>query len=267
MTISKNKPELGRYRAFLLDMDGVLVHGWRPLPGAAEALRKLRSHGRVVVFSNNSTRSRRAFAQRLQEVGLEVAPEEIVNSAYVVAQYLRELNGPAKVYCIGEEGLREELELAGHRLVPPEEAQFVIAGMDREFDYQKLAEALRALLRGARLIATNTDATFPTPEGLLPGAGAIVGALRGMGFEPEAIVGKPSPIAFRVALSAAGARPEECLVIGDRLETDILGAQRAGLDSVLVLSGVTSQAELEGSPIKPTWVVRDLRSLVEDPQR
>jgi len=276
MTKTKLKLELARYRAFLVDLDGVLIRGQEPLPGAAEALQRLKELGRVIVFSNNSTRSRRAFAERLTQLGLALTPEEIVNSAYIAAQHLRELAeagagaGSAQVYVIGEEGLREELELAGHRLVPPEEAEFLVVGLDRALTYEKLAGALRALLRGARFIATNVDPTLPAPGGLLPGAGAIVGAIQGMGFPPEVVVGKPSIIAFKVALATAGVSPEECLVIGDRLETDILGANRAGLDSVLVLTGVTKREDLERQERgegkqdeKPTWIVESLPALVE----
>ena len=276
MTKTKLKLELARYRAFLVDLDGVLIRGQEPLPGAAEALQRLKELGRVIVFSNNSTRSRRAFAERLTQLGLALTPEEIVNSAYIAAQHLRGLAeagagaGSAQVYVIGEEGLREELELAGHRLVPPEEAEFLVVGLDRALTYEKLAGALRALLRGARFIATNVDPTLPAPGGLLPGAGAIVGAIQGMGFPPEVVVGKPSIIAFKVALATAGVSPEECLVIGDRLETDILGANRAGLDSVLVLTGVTKREDLERQERgegkqdeKPTWIVESLPALVE----
>ena len=251
------------YRAFLVDLDGVLVRGSEPLPGAPEALRTLQERGRVVVFSNNSTRSRRAFAERLRAMGFPVRPEEIVNSAFVVAQYLRERSGPARVYAIGEEGLREELEAAGHTLTPPEEAEYVVVGLDRRFRYEQLAEALRALLRGAVFVAANADPVFPTDQGLIPGAGALVGALQGMGYPPQEIVGKPSPIAFRVALKATGvASPRECLMIGDRLDTDVEGARRAGMDSALVLTGVLRPEDLEGSEIKPTFVAESLAALV-----
>lgn len=254
-----------RYRAFLVDLDGVLVRGSEPLPGAPEALRALQGRGRVIVFSNNSTRSRRAFAERLRAIGFPVRPEEIVNSAFVVAQYLRERSGPARVYPIGEAGLREELEAAGHVIVPPEEAEYVVVGLDRGFRYEQLAEALRALLKGAAFIAANADPVFPTARGLIPGAGALVGAIEGMGYPPQEVVGKPSPIAFRVALKAAGVeKPSQCLMIGDRLDTDIKGARRAGMDSALMLTGVTRPEDLEESEIKPTFVAESLAALVRE---
>jgi len=262
---------LENYRAFLVDLDGVLVRGGEPLPGAAEAAGQLKRLGRysesghkVVVFSNNSTRSRRGFAAWLSGLGFAIGPEEIVNSAYIVAQHILKLAGPSAVFIVGEEGLKEELELAGHRLALPEEAEFLVVGMDRELSYKKLARALLALLRGARFIAANADPTFPTLRGLLPGAGVVVGAIEGMGFPPDEIVGKPEQVAFEVAMAVTGVNDSrECLLIGDRLETDILGAERAGLDSVLVLTGVTKQEDLEKSEIRPTWVAESLAALVE----
>lgn len=258
-----SKLKLEDYRAFLVDLDGVLIRGVEPLPGAVEALQKLRDIGRAVIFSNNSTRSRREFATRLQRLGFTIEPEQVVNSAYVVARHLLELAGPSSVFILGEEGLREELEKAGHRLRKPEGARFLVVGMDRQLTYEKLSQALQALLCGARFIAANADPTFPTPQGQVPGAGAVVGAIIGMGFPPEEVVGKPSPIAFKVALETAGVSgPKECLLIGDRLETDILGAARSEMDSVLVLSGVTGQEDLQGSKLQPTWVAESLAALV-----
>ncbi len=265
MSASKGsqRAALQRYHAFLVDLDGVLVRGSVPLPGAPEALRKLHTLGRVVVFSNNSTRSRRAFAERLQTLGFETSPEMIVNSAFIAARYLLERSGPSPVYAIGEEGLREELTASGHELVGPEEADFVIAGLDRGFRYEQLTEALQALLRGARFIAANVDPVYPTAESLIPGAGAIVGAIRGMGYPPEEIVGKPSPIAFRVAMRVVGVRDSRrCLVIGDRLDTDIEGAKRAGMDSVLVFTGVTRPKDLIHSEVQPTLAAESLAALV-----
>jgi 4-nitrophenyl phosphatase len=253
-----------RYRAFLLDIDGVFVRGGEPLPGAAPALAQLREHGRVLLLTNNSTKSRAGTAERLREAGIPVEPEEVLPSSYVAAQYLRRRFGSTRFWYIGEAGIREEMELAGHILVSPKEAEWIVVGMDRALTYEKLAAALRALLRGARLLATNEDPTFPTPEGLVPGAGAVVGALRGMGFPPEIVVGKPAPIAFHVALELLNLRPAEILMIGDRLDTDIAGALALGMDTALVLSGVTQPDDLKETEVHPTYVAQDLAALVRD---
>jgi HAD superfamily hydrolase (TIGR01457 family) len=250
------------YKAFIVDVDGVLVKGGDPLPSAAEALEELKRLGHVIILTNNSTRSRAQTAKALQTLGFPVEPKMVVTSSYIAARWLLEREGKRKVWVIGEEGLVEELSRAGHELVSPEEAEWVVAGMDRRLTYEKLAHALRAFLSGARFLATNRDGTFPAPRGLLPGAGAVVGAIEGMGFSPETVVGKPSPIAFEIALEVAGVLPNEALMIGDRLETDILGAHRAGLDTALVLTGVSHEEDIERQGISPTLVARDLGDLV-----
>ncbi|NOX44301.1 MAG: HAD-IIA family hydrolase [Caldiserica bacterium] len=256
------RTDVGNYRAFIVDVDGVLVKGGEPLPGAARALAGLRELGRVIILTNNSTRSRAQTAEALRSLGFPVTQEMVVTSSYIAARWLLEREGRVRVWVIGEDGLVAELSSAGHVLSPPREAEWVVAGMDRALTYGKLADALRALLAGARFLATNRDGTFPTPEGLLPGAGAVVGAIEGMGFPPETVVGKPSPIAFEIALEVAGASPAEALMIGDRLDTDILGAQRAGLDTALILTGVSREEDIERRGIVPTMVARDLGDLV-----
>jgi 4-nitrophenyl phosphatase len=245
---------LSRYKGFLLDIDGVLLRGGRALPGAKDALATLRKLGPVLLLTNNSTKSRAGTAQRLSEAGIPVERNEVLPSSYVAAQFLRRRFGSVRFWYIGEEGILEEMRAAGHTLVSAEEAEWIVVGMDRSLTYEKLAQALRALLRGARLLATNEDPTFPTPEGLVPGAGAVVGALRGMGFPPEIVVGKPSPISFQVALEVLGLGPSEVLMIGDRLDTDIAGAQALGMDTALVLSGVTKPEDLTEARIRPTYV-------------
>ncbi len=253
---------LERYKAFLLDIDGVLLRGGKALPGAVQALEELRKRGRVLLLTNNSTKSRKGTAERLLAAGIPAEPEEVLPSSYVAARFLRSRFGAVRFWYIGEEGIREEMAEAGHSLVSPGEAEWLVVGMDRGLTYEKLALALRALLRGAKLLATNEDPTFPTPEGLVPGAGAVVGALRGMGFPPEFVVGKPSSIAFQIALESLGAAPKEVLMIGDRLDTDIAGAQALGMDTALVLSGVTTLSDLAEAGIRPTYVAADLLSLV-----
>lgn len=253
---------LSRYKAFLLDIDGVLVHDGEPIPGAAEAVARLQRRGQVLLLTNNSTRTRDIVAARLQRSGFPIEAEMVVTSALIAARHLQETAGRCSLWPLGEEGLKTELRLAGHRLVSPGEAEWVVVGMDRQITYAKLADALSALLAGARLLATNADATFPTPYGLQPGAGAIVGALAGMGYPPEVIAGKPSPVAYRIALEKSGQRPKETLMIGDRLETDILGANRAGIDSALLLSGVARRDDISRQKIIPTLIAPDLAALV-----
>ena len=254
---------LASYDTFLLDLDGVLVRGTVPIPGAAEAFKRLRRSGEVFLLTNNSTRSREQHAQQLSDLGFPSEAENIVASGFVAARHLLNEYGPVTVWPLGESGLREELAAAGHHIATlPEEADWVVAGMDRALDYDGLAQALRALLSGARLLATNLDGTYPTADGLQPGAGAVVGALRGMGFPPEIVVGKPAAIAYEAALQRTIAPRDRVLMIGDRLETDIAGALTVGIDTALVLTGVSSRQEIDKLGVRPTWIAEDFAALV-----
>jgi HAD superfamily hydrolase (TIGR01450 family) len=253
---------LGRYSAFLVDVDGVLTRGGDALPGAVEGFGTLRARGRALVLTNNSTRSRGELADHLEKLGFAVSPDDILGSAFLAARYLALHYGPVDVWVLGEDGVRDEMLLSGHRLASrPEGATWVVAGMDRDVTYDKFAQALRALVGGAKILATNEDATFPTAGGLVPGAGAIVGALRGMGFAAEHVVGKPSPVAFEVALDLLGLPASRVLMIGDRLDTDIAGAQAAGLDSALVLSGIDSLDGIARGGVHPTWIAASFADL------
>ncbi len=253
--------ELDKYDAFVLDIDGVLVRDREALPGAAQAVNALARRGTVVLLTNNSTREREVVAERLREEGFAVGAEQIVTSAFVAARYLRERYGPVRVWPVGEEGLSNALRDAGHTISPATEAQWVVAGMDRNLNYKKVSDTLQALLSGARFLATNRDATFPTQWGQAPGAGAVIGALEGMGFPPELVVGKPSSTAFQAALVVAGSTAERTLTVGDRLETDIAGAHAAGMDTALVLTGVGNEQQARRRGIHPMWVAHDLGAL------
>jgi len=257
-----NTHVLERYEAFLIDIDGVLVRGREPIRGSVEALDALRDRGRVLLLSNNSTRTRRNLAEHLRHHGFRIAPEETVPSSFTVARHLLETVGPVCAWPVGEQGLRDEMIEAGHRIAErPEMADWVVAGMDRHLTYATLADALTALENGARLVATNDDATFPTPDGPMPGAGAIIGAFRGMGHEPELLVGKPSLIPYRLALATLDVPPNRVLMIGDRLETDILGGRNAGIDTAFVLSGISTRADIDAREVRPTWIAQDLTAL------
>jgi HAD superfamily hydrolase (TIGR01450 family) len=254
---------LDQYSVFLLDVDGVLLRGEEVVAGACSAFRALQSRGQTLVLTNNATRSRAALATWLSERGFAISPEQVLCSAYAAAIELCTRHGRQPVWPLGEHGLIEELSLAGHTMASsPDEAAWVVAGMDRQLTYAKLADALKALNGGAHLLATNTDATFPTARGPMPGAGAVIGALRGMGFEPDLTIGKPERTLFRRALHIAQAPEDQVLMIGDRLQTDILGAQRSGIDSLLVLSGISDRQAVQDTGIVPTWIASSLGSIL-----
>jgi 4-nitrophenyl phosphatase len=251
------------YKAFLVDIDGVFLRGGEVIPKAIEGVKKLQELARVILFTNNSTRSRDQLANDLRCVGFSISATDIVNSGFIASKYLKENYGSVRVWPLGEEGLTRELIIFGHDLVSPSEADWVVAGMDRGLTYQRLALGLNALLGGAKLLGTNNDATFPTPTGAQPGAGSVIGAFRGMGFLPEAVVGKPSKIAFGIAMEIAGCQPGEALMIGDSIETDILGSRRAGIDSALVLTGKTPKEGLNADSPIATYVTYSINDLAD----
>lgn len=256
---------LDHYDAFFLDVDGVLVHDGHPLEGVAETLEMLQQAGQVLILTNNSTRSRQQHAQNLSSLGLNIQPDNVICSSDVAAEYLRVTSGSTQVWPIGEEGLSRELLASGHELVDvPSAAEWVVVGMDRAITYKKLADGLHALANGARLLATNEDSTYPTPDALMPGAGAVVGAFRGMGYAPAVTVGKPERYLYEMALKQLGRPDANILMIGDRLGTDILGANRLGIDSLLVLSGIAQRTEIETSGIAPTWIAESISSLLSN---
>ena len=257
------KPEFARFSAFLLDCDGVLWRGEEPIPGAPEAVRVLKASGKkVLFFTNNATLSRRGYLAKLRRLGFDAEPGEVYCSAYAAAVWLR--GRVRRVYVVGEEGLVEELKLAGLELAGPEEAECVVVGLDRGLTYSKLEGALRCLSRGALLVATNGDPTLPTERGLAPGAGAILAALEAAaGRRADAVVGKPNAFMYELALREHGIRPEEALAVGDRLDTDVEGAKRAGLAAALVLTGAAKLSDLERARAKPDFVLGSIRDLFE----
>ncbi len=257
------KRVLKYYKAFLVDVDGVLLRGETVIPGAIEGVSKLQKMGRLILLTNNSTRSRGQLAQDMTSLGFAINATDIVTSGFVASEYLNKYYGSVRVWPLGEEGLATELMISGHDLVSPTEADWVVAGMDRGLTYQRLTQGLNALLGGAKLLATNDDATFPTSTGAQPGAGSVIGAFRGMGFIPQAVVGKPSKIAFDIALEVVSCGPGEVLMIGDSLATDILGSSKAGIDSALLLTGTTQKETLDRDSLVATFIAHSINDLAD----
>jgi HAD superfamily hydrolase (TIGR01457 family) len=253
-----------RYDALLFDLDGVLYRGEQTVSGAVETLESLRADGHRIAFvTNNSARTPDQVADKLRMHGFRAAPEEVVTSALATAELLAS-RGAERVFVVGERGIREALAAAGIRVLDGEPAavDHVVVGWDREVTYAKLRTASLLIQRGASLVATNADRSFPAPEGFWPGAGALLAVLTTTtGAEPE-IVGKPHPPLLLAALRrTGGARP---LLVGDRLETDIAGALAVGWDSLLVLTGVTSAEEAHMSRLRPTFVAPDVSALLDE---
>jgi glycerol 3-phosphatase-2 len=251
------------YDAILLDLDGVLYRWPEPIPGAAEAVAALRKAGKRVAFvTNNSSRTPAQVVERLASVGVDAKPEEVVTSALATATILAG-RGIGSAFVIGEEGLLKALAEAGVAVVDSssDDVDVVVVGFDRGADYMKLKDASVLVERGASLVASNADPSFPAPGGeSWPGAGALLAAIETTTGTRGEVFGKPEPPLFERALaSAGGGRP---LVVGDRLDTDIAGASRLGWDSALVLTGDARRVDVESALWTPTFVLDDLSGLV-----
>lgn len=252
-----------RYDCILFDLDGVLYRGDEPVPSAPATLSALRVRGVQPIFlTNNSARTPEQVADKLRGIGISADPGEVVTSALATAELLSERGG-GRAFVIGQDGVREALTAAGLEVLDgePEAADLVVVGFDGGVTYTKFKIACLLVQRGARLVATNADASYPAADGLWPGAGALLSVVTTTtGAVPE-IVGKPFAPLFEAGLRrGGGGRP---LVVGDRLDTDIEGAARLGWDTMLVLTGVSSRADVEVTGIRPTMIAEDVSALLE----
>ena len=251
-----------RYDCILFDLDGVLYRGEAAVPSAPPTLTELRRRSvRPIFLTNNSSRTPFQVAEKLRGIGIEAEPGEVVTSALATAELLAERGG-GRAFVIGQDGVREALSDAGIAIVDgdPEEADLVVVGYDGGATYGALKRASLLVQRGARLVATNADGSYPAADGLWPGAGALLAVITTTtGAEPE-IVGKPfAPLFEAGRRRGGGGRP---LVVGDRLDTDIEGAARLGWDSMLVLTGVSAREDVERLGIVPTVIAEDVSGLL-----
>jgi 4-nitrophenyl phosphatase len=250
-------------RAFIFDMDGVIYRGKTVLPGAPELIVRLRREGIPFLFlTNNSTTPPRAVAERLREMGITVTAADIMTSAEATASFLASEKPGCRVLVVGEEGIQRALTEQGFTLTTEHRlADAVVVGMDREATYARLKEASLAIQAGARFLATNLDASLPSEEGLIPGAGSLVGMLEIASRVRAHAIGKPEAGIFRQALARLGVEPEVTAAVGDRPETDILGGQAANLKTIAVLTGVGRREDFEQMLVPPDWIFEDLREL------
>lgn len=246
----------------IVDMDGVLYLGDRPMPCLREFFVFLRERGiHFVLATNNSTRTPEEYVEKLARMGVTVSPDEILVSGQATARYLRrEYPQGTRVHIFGMKALQQAMTGEGFVLAD-DDVQLVVASMDREVTYQKLKRASLLIRAGAQFIATNLDPTNPSEEGLLPGTGSMIAALQtASGVKPRAI-GKPEPIMYQLAMEQMGAVPERTAAIGDRADTDILGGKRAGLTTICVLSGSSDRAEAES--VGADMILDDIAHLLE----
>ncbi|BCY18211.1 acid sugar phosphatase [Leptolinea sp. HRD-7] len=255
-----------KYKACIFDQDGTIYLGNSLISGAAETIARLRAAGsRTIFLSNNPTKTREQYAEKLARLGIPTNVDDIVNSSYVMVEWLKENTPGACLYVIGEESIIGELKEAGFVLSEkPGEVDVVVASFDRTFDYHKLQVAFDAINAGARLVATNPDRYCPTPTGGEPDCAAIIAALEACtGVKCDPVVGKPSPIMVRTIMEKLGLLPKDCLMVGDRLETDIRMGIEAGMDTCLVLTGDADREKLKISGLKPTMVLNSIAGLLE----
>jgi len=253
------------FPGYVLDLDGTVYLGDALLPGAQRTVEALRDAGsRVVFLSNKPLETRAAYADKLTRLGIPTTPDDVINSSWVLARWLEQEAAGATLFVIGEPPLLNELRASGFRLSEqPGQVDFVVASFDRTFDYRKLQIAFDAIRMGARFIATNADRYCPVPGGGLPDAAAVIGAIEGCtGRTVEVVVGKPSPITARAILDRLRLPASECLIVGDRLETDVRMGQEAGMETAIVLTGVTTPDLLAASPIQPDYVLQRLDELL-----
>jgi NagD protein len=250
--------------SWLMDMDGVLVREEHPIPGAGEFLTKLRERGLpFLVLTNNSMYTRRDLAARLAANGLDVPEESIWTSALATASFLDAQRPRGSAFAIGEAGLTTALHDVGYTLTE-RDPDYVVLGETRTYSFERISQAIRLIVGGARFIATNPDPTGPTPDGPLPATGSVAALIsRATGVAPY-FVGKPNPLMMRSALNAIDAHSETTAMVGDRMDTDVVSGLEAGMHTVLVLTGSTRREEAEAFPFRPSRIVESIADLVPE---
>lgn len=252
---------------FVFDLDGVIYRGNTLLPGVKQTLVTLERKGEKICFlSNNSTLSRRGYRKKLGKMGLNLREDQLFPSSYLCALYFSQQNQTSgKVMIIGEKGLFEELKAIGLRISwVPSEVKWVVVGLDRKLTFRKLSLAYQAIIKGAHFIATNTDVTYPLEETTIPAAGAIVKAIEVSTGKAPLVLGKPETFGLKIVLKRAGYSPSQTVLVGDRLETDITAGNKLGINTVLVLSGISSLEQVKKAPpcAKPRYIISNLEELL-----
>jgi len=260
------------FKGFIFDLDGTVYRGDSLIPGADRIIRLLREKGKKVVFlSNNPLQTREDYASKLTRFGIPTQPDEVINSTFVMNNYLKKIAPQARLFVVGETPFIEELKKAGFKIIDePKEIEYVVVAFDRTFDYKKLNIAFQAIKKfGAHFVATNPDRTCPVEGGEIPDCAGMIAAIEAVTEKKvEVIVGKPSPIMIQTVLDVMGLRPEDCILIGDRLETDIKMGRDSGIATGIVLTGVTDEETLKGikhSSDQPDFVfqsIADVKNLL-----
>lgn len=259
-TVSANPH--GHIECWLTDMDGVLVHENRAIPGAAELIQHWRDTQQpYLVLTNNSIFTARDLSARLLASGLDVPEERIWTSALATAAFLKQQKPGGSAFVIGEAGILTALHDAGF-VMTETHPDFVVVGETRNYSFEAITKAVRLINAGARFISTNPDATGPSPEGALPATGAINALITKVTGKEPYIVGKPNPMMFRSALNKIGAHSHNTAMIGDRMDTDVVAGMEAGLHTILVMTGIADRTEIERFPFRPDEVLPSVADLL-----
>jgi NagD protein len=249
-------------KAYLIDMDGVLIRGNQVIPGAEAFIGRLRKAGNpYMVLTNNSRLTPHDHHMQLTAMGFDIAPDCIFTSALATSGFLEHQRPGGSAYVIGEAGLTTAMHEIGYQLTE-HEPDYVVLGETNSYSFANLTTAIRLVAGGARLIATNPDVSGPTEQGLVPACGAVAAMITAATGVQAYFVGKPNPLMMRSALRAVGAHSEHAVMVGDRMDTDMVAGIESGLDTILVLSGVTAEAEIERYPYKPGRVVNSVADIV-----
>jgi NagD protein len=244
--------------SYVIDMDGVVYHGHRLIPGVLHFVERLRKGGHKFLFlTNNSQWTPRDLAHRLEGMGISVEESAFHTSALATADFLSSQKPGGTAYVIGGAGLTYALYEAGYTLTE-RKPDYVVVGDTRSYDYDKIERAVRLVNGGARFVATNLDVTGPSEDGIQPACGALVAPIELATGRKPYFVGKPNPLMMRTALRKLGAHSAESFMVGDRMDTDVLGGTEAGMGTILVLSGVSTRETVEEYPFRPTYVFDDV---------
>jgi 4-nitrophenyl phosphatase len=267
---------LTNINALIVDMDGVLWHGEQAIAGLSDFFQLLREQDMpFILATNNASNTAEQYVKKLARMGISIKQEEILTSGMATALYLAQHKDPAntRIFVLGEQGASQPLLEQGFTLTdiyqlnssetPNQGADIVVCGKDETITWDKLSTATLNLQAGAEFIATNADTTLPTERGLVQGNGAILAALHAATGRTPTVIGKPESIMYQQALTLLGSTPENTIAIGDRLDTDILGAVRTGMRSLMVLTGASKHEDLEEIDFAPTWIMQDLQAVTE----
>ncbi|MEL6271277.1 MAG: HAD-IIA family hydrolase [Chloroflexota bacterium] len=262
---------MARPKNYMIDMDGVLVHGSRPIPGAGDFIQRLiDANANFLVLTNNPARTPRDLSHRLNTIGIKIPQERIFTSAMATARFLQSQRPEGTAFVIGESGLTEPIHECGY-IITDLDPDYVVLGETNHYNFELLQKAARLIDAGARFIATNPDVSGPTEDGLGVGCGATAALLEAATGKSPFFVGKPNPLMMRTALNYIGAHSQDTIMVGDRMDTDMIAGVETGLETILVLTGVTSRDMIEQFPYRPNHVLESVAdieiSYVDEPRR